>query len=334
MRNLLSPELLVKPPSSIIAYFDRIVIWLRIPVDGRTLKKLRHHCGHLQPGRRIARWDRNFKQRLDFKQPDEEALRWIAGRNDGLINYGEVTLDLIFRSRAESVAARDYLYRHLTRRWHRGQEIVFYDNDEDSTRYDGPRTAPNVIAIYLEDYSRITGECYCLHVEWKMRGVDAVRAAGILRPRHLLTFDHRAFWRERMRLYTVDPGRLGRLFRNREEITHSHRITPADSVTGRTAIAPYQTVQMLIDHFAPYRIGRVLTPLSSRPFLPPRLILLYTNPNYPNSDRTDYRTSDRTTKPLVTISPPLARKALRPPLVTVTRVTGTRRMKPRLKPLV
>ena len=293
MRNLLSPEPPVKPPSTILPYFDCVVIWLRIFVDRRTREKLRKHCGSLEYDNRIPRWDRNFRQRLDFKQPTDRALRWIASRTDGLINYAEVTLDLIFDTSEDSLAARSYLDRYRIRRWHRREHgIRYYDNDPNNQRYDGPPTAPNVVTDYLEDHSRITDEGPCLHVEWRARGVEAMRAAGIARPRDVLRFDHRAFWKERLRLVKVDPGRMGRLFRNREQGTRQHRITDADISLGRKIMCRYQTMQEMLDGLGPLRIGHVLTPLSAEPFLPvtPYMLSL-TNRNYDNSDRRDETSS-------------------------------------------
>ena len=152
--------------------------------------------------------------------------------------------------------------------------------------------ARNLITDYLEDHSRITDEGPCLHVEWRARGVEAMRAAGIARPRDVLRFDHRAFWKERLRLVKVDPGRLGRLFRNREQGTRQHRITDADISLGRKIMCRYQTMQEMLDGLGPLRIGHVLTPLSAEPFLPvtPYMLSL-TNRNYDNSDRRDETSS-------------------------------------------
>ena len=47
-------------------------------------------------------------------------------------------------------------------------------------------------------------------------GVAAVRRIGIYHPRDLLTFDHAAFWAERLKLYRVDCERLGRWWENKK----------------------------------------------------------------------------------------------------------------------
>ena len=118
-----------------------------------------------------------------------------------------------------------------------------------------------------------------------------MKAAGIIHPRHLFSFDHRAFWQERLRLYRLDPGRLGRLYRNRQQGTRSHLITERDRTVGAKIIGRYDTIQELLDGIGGGRIGHALTRLSAEPFLPSRgettLYLLYTNPNNDNYDRPD-----------------------------------------------
>jgi hypothetical protein len=307
MSNLLSPAPLVKPPSSIIPYFDRIPLWQCRPIDRATRKMLLKHCRELEVIDGYACWDRNwnFKQRLDIKGPDEVALRWIAARRDGRINCLEVALDYIWDTEEWREACWEHFHRHLARRYHRLlQGIQFHDGNPLHGRYDAPRGTPNLITIYRQDYCRITEQpCYVLHVEWRATGIKAVHAAGILRPRDLLTFNFRAFWKERLRFYTVDPERLGRMFLNRQSGTRRRRITPQDRAEGEDALRPYATMQELIDFYNPGRIGRILTPLDVEPFLPPSHYLSYMARSYPNCDYpNDFRKLADKTAPLVTIS--------------------------------
>jgi hypothetical protein len=60
-------------------------------------------------------------------------------------------------------------------------------------------------------FSRVTREINCLHLEWRLKGLKAVRAAGINSGRDLLVSDHVGFWQKRLRLYDVDRRLLGQL---------------------------------------------------------------------------------------------------------------------------
>jgi hypothetical protein len=250
----------------VIPYFDVIAMWTNV-IDPRTRAELESHCGHLHVKRGPSPWW-SHRNRLEFKQPDESALRWIATHADAPLNRAQITLDLIFDTRAERDATRGYFDAHLIRRWHRrSQKIQYYDDDKSLTRYDAPRTAANRIIRYAEEYSRWTGELYCLHVEWEARGRRAVAAAGIVTPRDLLSFDHRVFWARRLRLVTIDPGRLGRLFGNRAGPRH-RAITDRDRWFESRVLHCVDDMQGLLDIFGVARIARVLTPLPVEPYLP------------------------------------------------------------------
>ena len=205
-------------PIAVYPYFDKVQFWLKSPADRTTVARLRRHCGHLHPDDRPARFGQGYRQRLEFKQPDEDALRWIAGQSDVLINRLEVTLDMIYPDQRALEDAGEFLERHLVRRWHgRTQKIKVVGK----TRYDAPRGAPNGMVMYPESYSRQTGELFCLHLEWRINNARAARGAGIRAGTDLLRFDHRRFWRERMLLVEIDAERLGRLMRNRRNGTRS-----------------------------------------------------------------------------------------------------------------
>jgi hypothetical protein len=167
-----------------------------------------------------------FRQRVQLTQPSALALRWLARRDDALINRVGIALDWIFDYPDVRNDVWKFLHWHLVRRWHgKKQEIRVYrpkgrvaldEGDETSgTRYDGGRKAPNRIAWYKEHHSRITGELNCLHFEWRLNSLKAVRRVGIKAGNDLIGFDHRQFWQSRLLLFTADQERLGRLITNR-----------------------------------------------------------------------------------------------------------------------
>jgi hypothetical protein len=199
-------------PRNVIPYIDKVQVWVRKPVDQTTLAALRKECGKGGLGVNCggARFNALFRQRLEFRQPSRRALEWIANRDDALINRIEIALDFIHRSWADQFDAEEYLNRYKVRRWHLNQEVV---RSHDNTTYDGPPEAPNKMVCYKEDFSRITGELYCVHFEWRATGVDAVRSAGIRSGKDLLNFDHRAFWERRLLLRTIQVSNLGRWYR-------------------------------------------------------------------------------------------------------------------------
>jgi hypothetical protein len=280
-------------PTAIYPYFDKIQFWLREPIDRATLRKLRKQCGRgsifTQNG--PARFNAWYRQRVEFKQPSDQALQWLARREDALINRAEITLDLMFKYRANRDEAWEFLNCHLIRRWHgKKQEIriergkkkpsVAVARGTIGTRYDAGPWAPNLIALYPEECSRVTGELNCLHLEWRLKGLKAVRLIGIEAGQDLLAFNHRQFWQERLLLVTADKERLGRLINNQRNGRKSRvsRVTQIsknfwiniDKRVGDIQIRSHDTFQELIDQLGPsYRIHRALAPISNEVLLPP-----------------------------------------------------------------
>jgi hypothetical protein len=231
-----------------------------------------------------------YRQRLDFKQPGDVALQWIAGRPDALINAVEVAADWIFRDRNERDDAADFLHWHLVRRWHPRKAAIYVHPGTARTRYDARRGARNMVVVYTEAFSRVTGECCNVHLEWRANGAQAVRALGIESGRDLLDFDHRGFWEKRLMLVHVDPARLGQYMRNRRNGTRSRAIDPPndtddceprprrycnrtvvpdDGRDGQIVLDGVGCLQELIDTYGDrWRFGYLLRRLPNEDFLP------------------------------------------------------------------
>ena len=279
-------------PSAIYGYFDKIQFWVLTPLDSMTIASLRRQCGQggLHVDNRPARFDGGYRQRIELRQPSDNALAWLAGHDDALINRVEIALDFTFRSKVEKDRLFEFLHYHLVRRWHgKNQKIklvrgtalktskVVDEIDDGETRYDAYR-APNKIVFYRNQFSRITGELNCLHLEWHLNLLKTVRSAGINSGRDLVEFNHRQFWQKRLLLCDVDRRRLGRLIRNRaagkrrrtSEIkqTGRYRIN-IDGRTGEAHVRSFDTVQELIDQLkSSNRIQRALVPISTKSLLP------------------------------------------------------------------
>jgi hypothetical protein len=269
-------------PTAIHPFFDKAVFWLRQPVGAATIAKLKKQCGSLDFKNKKARFDRRYRQRIEFRQPSLSALQWLAGRRDAWVNSAEIALDYIFESAADQELAWEFFLTHLVRRWHgKKQQVRVYRQ----TGYDAGRWAPNRYSVYPQQHSRVTGELYCVHLEWRITVARAVRSAGIRSPAGLLTFDHRQFWERRLLLYELDKELLGRLLRNKRDGTKSrkpqwNRKLNLDLYHGHIFSSVFAkvkiggciiiSVQKLIDEIgSDVRVHRALHRISSEPLLPP-----------------------------------------------------------------
>jgi hypothetical protein len=252
--------------TSASGYFDVIRFWLKTPLNSWEGSKLRKLCG-VRADTEPAPFPGGYQQRINLRQPSADALNWLAKRDDVHINYIEIALDWTFVNSASREETSQFVNRHLVRRHHgKKQEIQFCE----ATRYDAGRSAPNLIVFYSEEVSRKTGEIALLtHLEWRARGVQAVRGLGIVSPADLIQFDYRRFWQHRLLLLDASPGRLGRFIRNCKTGEKSRIETPADVLLGNEILEQYNTIQELIDDLGPkYRIRRGLTQIPNNVFLP------------------------------------------------------------------
>ena len=258
-------------PSSAHGYFDRVQLWLKRPATRSQLADLDACCGHLYAENRSARFNSQYRQRVDMKQPNRNALSWVAAHDDALITIVEIALDLAFDSPADRDDTQDWLRRHLIRRWHGKQQEVFC---VEETRYDASRAAPNQIVFYREEHSRITGELNCLHIEWRANRARAVRSAGIITPQDLLVFPFREFWSHRLLLVDLDEEGLGRYLRNTSNRTRSRKSPTVSYGYGEInldrrlghSISANRSIQEVVDQYR--GINRCFQVLSNQDLLP------------------------------------------------------------------
>ena len=206
-------------PQSIYPYFDRVVVRFKQPVDAATMARQCKQCGHLEvmdyrivagkvrlvvvPDGR-GRW-------IDFKQPQQQLLQWLKKQTAVKVVMLEAALDFIFPPH-EFAAGREFLDYHLLKKYPGKQTVEV----SEGTRYFGSRKkkAKNILTMYADLPSRVTGEDHCIHLEMRVSGLRALRAAGIFSVKDLVGFNFVSFWEKRLVLVDVTPERLGRHCRN------------------------------------------------------------------------------------------------------------------------
>jgi hypothetical protein len=124
---------LLREPIARYGYIDQIQFWLIDPLDQHTLDLLKSECGKggLHVSNKRAQFNIRFRQRVQLRQPTENALRLLAQRNDVLINGVEIALDLIFKNWFETERALAFLHQHLIRRWHGSRQQIHLQSEAD-----------------------------------------------------------------------------------------------------------------------------------------------------------------------------------------------------------
>ena len=162
-------------PTACYAAIDKINLWLPHPLSPAAAGRLERRCQSLHVLDRRMEFNRWYCQRLQLTQPTEAALNHLAQRaRNALFNYVEIALDLIYADADQCQDAYEFLCRHHIKK-HHGKQQVRLVGDNGSTRYSGPRRAPNVLCIYQGRHSKVSGEVNCLHVEWRIRSRQALR---------------------------------------------------------------------------------------------------------------------------------------------------------------
>lgn len=210
MRRVARPTTGIKSPARIDCYLDLCRVWRPRPFVKAEVGWLADRCGSARFGRK--RNGRLNFHRLIVGQPTRAARRWLAAQPGLQLSYVELALDWVFDSQHECDAAYELVDRCFYKKYHRVSHHVHH---EKRTRYSGHRKLPHVVALYDDLSSRITGELFTLHLEWRTRSARALRGIWIKSIADLIDFDHLAFWRERLLLREIDRELLLQMFMNK-----------------------------------------------------------------------------------------------------------------------
>jgi hypothetical protein len=278
--NLLAERI---KPCGTYAFVDKAQVWLKQPLSGAKLDWLKKLCGPggLHKKNERARFDYTFTQRLQLNQPTLEALQFLGAIDNVLLNYVELSLDWTFDREAERNCAYDFLGRFHVKKHHRDHGIRWFGGG-GVTRYTGPRKSPNVLAVYRDRPSKVTGEAFCVHLDWRIKGAVAMRRAGITSVTELLELNHRQFWHERLLMRELDLRKLGRNYHVHVAGKGSRRgawvisygrgrfFYQADLRAGATILRALNTTQAVLDCYTKrFNVNRCLRNISVDHLLPP-----------------------------------------------------------------
>ena len=262
MTNVVTAPENIKP--DVLAYLDKIQVWLRQPLSKTELTWLRQQCGQggLHVVNKVARFNRTLKQRLQLHQPTTAAIQSLSTK-DHYVNYLELSLDWVFQSEEERDEAYDFVCQYHVKKWH-GKQEVKYQGIEHVTRYTGPRRAPNVMVTYKDRHAKQTGEVNCVHFDWRIRGpalsrLKTTRNDVLLTLRDINLLDHRQFWQHKLLFFQVKARELGRQYRYQVEgkqrrgwvlfYCNNRFAYDVDHRTGSLMIRLCQSTQKVIDAY-------------------------------------------------------------------------------------
>lgn len=206
--------------------FDRIKIWLDHAEYPGNLDDLRPHCGDVQFTCAQMPYNARWKSALELYQPTLHCLHVLgdvlcASSVAYQLGEVEIALDLIPLDSQPGLAkqlGRAFVSAAVPK-FHRREALC-----EKGTWYFERRTKPNlrprehVLTVYYDRPSKLdnqrpgTNDAQCLHIEWRVSGVAAMKKLGLYTVDDLIAFRHEKFWPQHVHLYELprktDLGRL------------------------------------------------------------------------------------------------------------------------------
>lgn len=251
-------------PIGVDAYVDLVRIWLKRPLTERKRKQLERQYGvRLLVFDERMRFHSWYVQRLHFLQPSRDELKVIGQlvhKLGGLFNGAEISWDMIFANPTDCREAERFVSRHHVVKQRGPEQRVKWSHG--TTRYSAEQGAPNVTVIYRDKLSRVRQCENCLHMDWRINGIEALERGGIYCIEDLLELDYREFWEPRLLFYAVDPRLLGKRIHQHvlgKGRRHGARIVyygedkrfryDVDYVIGAATIKLAKESQRLIDQF-------------------------------------------------------------------------------------
>jgi hypothetical protein len=167
-------------------------------------------------GERIADDGRTIRPRGDkisISFPSRAALEALSEIEDARPYSNEIALDVIYQH-LNWVAVDMDIRRSIAQPFQTGdvvevKETLYTGQVKEGQPY-------NLVAMYPDMPSKVTGEDGCIHIEHRCVGLRTLRSIGIASVKDMLNFDLVAYWRRYLPtlFLHVDAERFGRIHSN------------------------------------------------------------------------------------------------------------------------
>jgi hypothetical protein len=160
---------------------------------------------------------------ISISTPSIEAITFLSNISAIKPYSVEIALDIISDSELGARNLHWAVEQCIVQPWAGKRTVCRYRG----TIYTGQRQpAPHDhMAIYSDKPSRATGECNCVHIEWRYQGRQRLLKIGIEGPGDLPSFNFNQYWQSHLPLFYLDLERYGRWLSNK--VTGQRRQKPA-----------------------------------------------------------------------------------------------------------
>lgn len=180
-----------------VSYIDTVQIYTARTIEDEEKAFLRSHSFGYKPLGVMPFQEEVWVDGIQLDHADREAFEFFEQRSlDHIITRVDPALDLCTQSYDAAVQLGKFVVSHLLYPRHPPAESVLRFK---STYYWRRPESSTGLVVYSDQLSKPTG-LHCTHVEWRIKGSNAVRDAGIKTAADVLDFDPVGFLRKRLKL--------------------------------------------------------------------------------------------------------------------------------------
>ncbi len=201
-------------------YIDRLSVYFDARTSESDLLKLEKRSSKnklIQPC--TLEGHIHLSQKLELYQLDNTALKLLKrtcdSGGDYKINYIELALDFASQSQSDVEYLRQFFNRHLVRL---SPKKPPHFHDEDGTYYFNKPADKDKLVMYSEKPYRWNTDLYCVHLECRYSGLEALKKLDIITVNDMTDFDHEAYWQKRLDLRKPSFKEIG-LYLSEEDVS-------------------------------------------------------------------------------------------------------------------
>ena len=196
-------------------FWDHVGFWCGGSLAPELVCEVQSHCrGNFRRCRRTEEadqwmWRDGYHTYYRLLQPTSEALTLLSGAlhpQAYLINYMEPAIELGASKVEEGRRLAEIIRSVIWQPWRskRAQTRVV----GGQTLYTGTRFDKNLITSYFSEEPKFSKQRVCVKIEYRTRSAGACRAKGVDTFADMMNFDHRGFWKLRLKMDVVDRSKL------------------------------------------------------------------------------------------------------------------------------
>jgi hypothetical protein len=170
----------------------------------------------------------HLNQRMELFQLDDNRLKELkaiceASNSDYKITYLELAVDFSNKSRRKVNGLRQFFNKHLVNPKKRKSKKQAQFCDFKDTHYYNNKNDLIRMALYSKKRYRWDKSRFCVHLEYRYKGLKNLEKLGILTVNDIVAFDHQKYWQQQLDLRKPNFKAIGEYLakKNKQSISNA-----------------------------------------------------------------------------------------------------------------